>query len=115
MRPTCAEALAAELLATADARRSHAERARARRVTRLLSSPAGRGLILALTDEVLRIRDPERAAAVLRDLAHDQPGMAALGRLDRLALRTGSAGSPPACRTWWCRPCGSGSGPRWPG
>ena len=89
-----AEALAAELLATADARRSHAERSRARRVTRLLSSTAGRGLILALTDEVLRIRDPQRAAAVLRDLAHDQPGMAALGRLDRLALRTGSALAP---------------------
>ena len=75
-----AEALAAELLASADARRGRAERAQAGRVNRLLATEAGRSLILALTDEVLRIRDPGRAAAVLHELAGDGSGLMALGR-----------------------------------
>ena len=94
-RPDVAEALAAELLATAEARRSHAERARARPVGPAPVQPGRTGLILALTDEVLRIRDrpgaPQRCS---RGLARRQPGMAALGRLDRLALRAGSALAP---------------------
>jgi RHH-type proline utilization regulon transcriptional repressor/proline dehydrogenase/delta 1-pyrroline-5-carboxylate dehydrogenase len=89
-----AEALAAELLAGADARPTLAERARARRVNRLLATEAGRNLILALTDEVLRIRDPRRAAAVLGELARDPQGPAALGALDRAALRVGAALAP---------------------
>jgi RHH-type proline utilization regulon transcriptional repressor/proline dehydrogenase/delta 1-pyrroline-5-carboxylate dehydrogenase len=89
-----AEALAAELLTSAEARRSRAERARAGRVNRLLSTEAGRSLILALTDEVLRIRDPQRAAAVLAELARDPRGAAALGALDSLALGTGGALAP---------------------
>jgi RHH-type proline utilization regulon transcriptional repressor/proline dehydrogenase/delta 1-pyrroline-5-carboxylate dehydrogenase len=89
-----AEALAAELLMDADARRGPAERARARRVTRLLSTEAGRGLILALTDEVLRIRDPRRAAAVLHDLVSSSGVDAALGPLDRVALHAGADLAP---------------------
>jgi RHH-type proline utilization regulon transcriptional repressor/proline dehydrogenase/delta 1-pyrroline-5-carboxylate dehydrogenase len=89
-----AEALAAELLRSADARRTRAERAQAGRVNQVLATEAGRGLILALTDEVLRIRDPERAAAVLRSLAADPQGAAALGSLDRLALRAGADLAP---------------------
>ncbi len=45
----------------------------------VLSHPEGRSLILALTDEVLRIRDPERAAAVLRGLARDDIRQTRLG------------------------------------
>jgi RHH-type proline utilization regulon transcriptional repressor/proline dehydrogenase/delta 1-pyrroline-5-carboxylate dehydrogenase len=89
-----AEALAAELLMDADSRRGPAERARARRVSRLLSTEAGRGLILALTDEVLRVREPRRAAAVLHDLVSNSGGDTALGPLDRLALRAGAGLAP---------------------
>jgi RHH-type proline utilization regulon transcriptional repressor/proline dehydrogenase/delta 1-pyrroline-5-carboxylate dehydrogenase len=89
-----AEALAAELLLDADSRRGQAERARARRVSRLLSTEAGRGLILALTDEVLRIRDPRRAAAVLHDLVEHADAAVALGPLDRVALRAGADLAP---------------------
>src|SRR5437764_7342140 len=90
-----AEALAAGLLTEADARRGRAERARAARVNRLLGTQAGRNLILALTDEVLRIRDPQRAAAVLRGLAADGAGRATLGPLDRLPFAVGAGLAPP--------------------
>ena len=87
-----AEQLAAELLAGAEGRQGRAERGRAARVSRLLSSPEGLGLILALTDEVLRIHDPRRAAAVLAGLVGPGTESAALGPLDRLALRAGWEG-----------------------
>jgi RHH-type proline utilization regulon transcriptional repressor/proline dehydrogenase/delta 1-pyrroline-5-carboxylate dehydrogenase len=89
-----AEALAVELLNTADANRGRAERARAARVNRLLATEAGRNLILALTDEVLRIRDPRRAAAVLREITAAEPGLPGLGSLDRLALQVGADIAP---------------------
>jgi RHH-type proline utilization regulon transcriptional repressor/proline dehydrogenase/delta 1-pyrroline-5-carboxylate dehydrogenase len=89
-----AEALAAELLVAADARRGPLEQARAARVSRLLSTESGRGLLLAVTDEVLRIHDPARAAAVLGELAGNGDGAAALGRLDRLAWQAGAVLAP---------------------
>ncbi len=83
-----AEELAADLLVAADARRSRSERARAARISRMLSSPDGLDLIMALTDEVLRIHEPGRAAAVLAGLVGDRAA-SALGPLDRLALQAG--------------------------
>jgi RHH-type proline utilization regulon transcriptional repressor/proline dehydrogenase/delta 1-pyrroline-5-carboxylate dehydrogenase len=85
-----AEALASTLLADADTRRSHRERAQRSRLARLLSGPEGRTLILALTDEVLRIRDPERAARVLRGLADGGLTGAGLDALDRIEVTTGA-------------------------
>jgi len=92
-----AEELAATLLVDAGSRRGRREVAQAERMARLLSDPAGLGLILALTDEVLRIRDPKRAALVLDGLVQGDLGRAGLGRLDRVALGVGSrlAGSLP--------------------
>jgi RHH-type transcriptional regulator, proline utilization regulon repressor / proline dehydrogenase / delta 1-pyrroline-5-carboxylate dehydrogenase len=84
-----AEVLAAGLLAEADIRRSRREKSQSARLARLLSHPEGRSLILALTDEVLRIRDPERAAAVLRGLAEDDLRATGLGSVDRAALTAG--------------------------
>ena len=63
-----AEALAAELLVAAAVRRRPSERRQAKRMARLLGDPDGRAAILAMTDEVLRIRDPRRAGAVLAGL-----------------------------------------------
>ncbi|HET6874342.1 MAG TPA: bifunctional proline dehydrogenase/L-glutamate gamma-semialdehyde dehydrogenase [Acidimicrobiales bacterium] len=62
------EALAAELLGDAARRRGRKERRQAARMARLMGDPAGRALILALTDEVLRVREPSRAAGVLAGL-----------------------------------------------
>jgi RHH-type proline utilization regulon transcriptional repressor/proline dehydrogenase/delta 1-pyrroline-5-carboxylate dehydrogenase len=63
-----AEALAGSLLVDAAARRRPAERRQAARMSRLLGDPEGRAAILAMTDEVLRIRDARRAAAVLSEI-----------------------------------------------
>lgn len=74
------------------------EKARAARLSGLLGDVAGRDLLLDLTDQVLRIRQPRRAARRLRDLTRsaiprslpviDRVGLAALGRLAPLAPRT---------------------------
>jgi RHH-type transcriptional regulator, proline utilization regulon repressor / proline dehydrogenase / delta 1-pyrroline-5-carboxylate dehydrogenase len=81
-----AERLAAILVRDASSRRRRRERAQSARLTRILATPAGRELILALTDEVLRIHPPRRAARVLSELAHRGQGAAALGPLDRTLL-----------------------------
>ena len=91
-----AEALAASLLADAAARWSRAEARRSARLARLLADPAGRSTILAMTDEVLRIRDAHRAAGVLAGLTRrgrypsaDWRAAPYLQPLDRLALVAG--------------------------
>jgi RHH-type proline utilization regulon transcriptional repressor/proline dehydrogenase/delta 1-pyrroline-5-carboxylate dehydrogenase len=85
-----AEALAGRLLADADAGRGRRERAQGRRIARMLEDPDGLEFILALTDEVLRIRDPRRAARHLRQLVGCvRPGF--LGRVDAALLTVGVA------------------------
>ncbi len=49
---------------------------------------------MALTDEVLRIRQPDQVAAVLAGLAADRPHAAALGRIDGAALLAGGRLGP---------------------
>jgi RHH-type proline utilization regulon transcriptional repressor/proline dehydrogenase/delta 1-pyrroline-5-carboxylate dehydrogenase len=85
-----AEALGASLLTDAESRRSRRERSQSARLARVLSHPEGRSLILALTDEVLRIRDPERAAAVLRGIVRDDVRDTGLGNIDLTALTAGA-------------------------
>jgi RHH-type proline utilization regulon transcriptional repressor/proline dehydrogenase/delta 1-pyrroline-5-carboxylate dehydrogenase len=85
-----AEALAVRLLAGAEAGRGRRERAQGRRIARMLEDPDGLEFILALTDEVLRIRDPRRAARHLRQLiGGTRPGF--LGRVDAALLTVGVA------------------------
>jgi RHH-type proline utilization regulon transcriptional repressor/proline dehydrogenase/delta 1-pyrroline-5-carboxylate dehydrogenase len=85
-----AEALAERLLADAEAGRGRRERSQGRRIARMLEDPDGLEFILALTDEVLRIRDPRRAARHLRSLvAGIRPGF--LGRVDAMLLAGGVA------------------------
>jgi RHH-type proline utilization regulon transcriptional repressor/proline dehydrogenase/delta 1-pyrroline-5-carboxylate dehydrogenase len=82
-----AQARALALLEASLADTSRAEAASAKRLARLLSDDAGRDLLLDLTDQVLRIRDPKRAARRLHDLtAGGVP--ASLGGFDRLGLAT---------------------------
>jgi RHH-type transcriptional regulator, proline utilization regulon repressor / proline dehydrogenase / delta 1-pyrroline-5-carboxylate dehydrogenase len=89
-----AEQLAASLLEEAEKRRTRHERRQSARLTRILAEPAGRTLILALTDEVLRIRSSRRAARLLAELVHQGGGSSALASLDRLSLRLGGALAP---------------------
>jgi RHH-type transcriptional regulator, proline utilization regulon repressor / proline dehydrogenase / delta 1-pyrroline-5-carboxylate dehydrogenase len=82
-----AEQLAAELLERAKAYDDRGERRRRRRVSRLLDDPAGKTFVLELTDEIVRIRDPARAARRLDDLVSARGVPRFAGPLDRLALR----------------------------
>lgn len=96
-----AERVAEELLRDAAARRRRGERRQAARMARLLGDPAGRAVILALTDEVLRIGDPARAGRVLagitrrgRNPLDDWRAASFLGPTDRAALVAGGRLAP---------------------
>ena len=62
------EELALAFLTRAEQVTTRAEKGRANRLDALLSDDAGRDLLLDLTDQVLRIRDPRRSAQRLHDL-----------------------------------------------
>jgi RHH-type transcriptional regulator, proline utilization regulon repressor / proline dehydrogenase / delta 1-pyrroline-5-carboxylate dehydrogenase len=77
------------LLRAALADETSGERRRRLRLGRLLADPDGRELVLALTDEVLRIDDRRRAAQQF-DAIVRRRDVGALGRLDRAMLRVGA-------------------------
>ena len=80
-----AEARAEALLRASLDDTSRSEAATNRRLARLLADESGRDLLLDLTDQVLRIRDPRRAARRLHDLADDGVP-ASLGMIDRIGF-----------------------------
>ncbi len=86
-----AERLAERLLTDALRRQGRRERFQGRRIARLLNDEAGLAFVLALTDEVLRIRDPHRAAHHFQSLAGDGRAPRFLGRADKALLRGGAA------------------------
>ncbi|MFM8775191.1 MAG: proline dehydrogenase family protein, partial [Actinomycetota bacterium] len=90
-----AERRAAGLLeAAAPTRR---EAAQARRLSRLRADDDGMDLLLDLTDQVMRIREPRRSAQRLRELtAHGVP--ASLGAVDGAGLRALGALAPAGPR-----------------
>lgn len=92
------EALALRFLTRAEALASRSERGRASRLSRLLADTAGRDLLLDLTDQVLRIREPRRAARRLRDLTAG-PAPTSLPPVDRIGLKTLGRLAPIAPRT----------------
>jgi len=76
---------------------SPAERRAAARLGRLVADDAGRGLLLHLTDHVVRIRDPRRSVEALRHLvARGLP--ASMGAVDRVGLRLLALAAPLAAR-----------------
>jgi len=89
MRET--ERLAERLLTDATRRQRRRERTQGRRIARLLNDEQGLAFVLALTDEVLRIRDPQRAARQFESLVGGGRGPRFLGRLDGALLRVGAA------------------------
>ncbi len=91
-----AEELAATLLREARARMRPTERRRRRRIGVLVANDASRAFLLELTDQVLRIRTPRRAAARLAELVRTYPSPAMAGPADRLALRLAARLAPVA-------------------
>jgi len=91
-----AESLATRLLVSGTSRRGRRERSQGQRIARLLEDPDGLAFVLALTDEVLRIRDPARAAGHFRALVRDAGSGRFLGPLDRLMLAGGAAAASVA-------------------
>jgi RHH-type proline utilization regulon transcriptional repressor/proline dehydrogenase/delta 1-pyrroline-5-carboxylate dehydrogenase len=59
---------------------------------RALADPSGRHFVLALTDQVVRMRDPRRAAARFRDLV-GRRGPSFAGPIDRALLLAGAVAS----------------------
>jgi RHH-type proline utilization regulon transcriptional repressor/proline dehydrogenase/delta 1-pyrroline-5-carboxylate dehydrogenase len=74
-----------------DARRlqTRSQARRSRRLARLAADPASMAFTLALTDQVGRIRDPERAVRRLTDLVAEDGIPGFLGPLDSAMLRGG--------------------------
>ena len=85
--------LARELAAEARAHDDRRARRRSRRMARLVEDPAGLPMALALTDEVMRIRDHRRSAERFAEVvgAGVPP---TLPLADRVALRAGAALAP---------------------
>jgi RHH-type proline utilization regulon transcriptional repressor/proline dehydrogenase/delta 1-pyrroline-5-carboxylate dehydrogenase len=88
-------ALADTILRRSVAETTRAERRRAQRLGRLLADPAGRELLFALTDEVLRAPDARRALNRLRSLLADGVP-ASFGPFDRVGLRLAAIAAPIA-------------------
>lgn len=68
-----------------EARPTRAEQRTAERLDRILGDPASRDALMTLTDDVLRITDPNHALARMSSVVGG--GLAGFGRTDRSALR----------------------------
>ncbi|MDA8296461.1 MAG: bifunctional proline dehydrogenase/L-glutamate gamma-semialdehyde dehydrogenase [Actinomycetota bacterium] len=90
-RLAAAERRAAALADAARAFESAADRRQRRRIGALVADEASRQFLMDLTDQVLRIGPPRRAAARLADLVAERGLPAFAGPADRLALRAGAA------------------------
>src|SRR5688500_14630243 len=82
--------LAERRLRTAAAGTRWRERRRQQRLGRIIADPAARELVQRLTDEVLRLDDPARAARRFARLVAEHGAPAALGPLDRTLLGLGA-------------------------
>ncbi len=85
--------LARRLLSTSLQDESPREIRRRERLGALLADERGRQMIFALTDQVLRIDDPDLAARRFADVVRRHP-TDAVGRIDALLLRAGALVAP---------------------
>ncbi len=86
-----AVALAERLLAESHRISTRAEQRQLRRLGRLINDERGRELVQMLTDEVLRIHNPARAARRFRDVVRAVGVPSSLGALDAVMLRVGAS------------------------
>ncbi len=87
-------AVAGSLVERAGELETRAQRRRARRYGRMFDDPAGKTFTLDLTDQILRIDDPRRAAERFHALVRERGIPAFPGLFDRLALWAGSHLAP---------------------
>ncbi len=87
-------ALAERLLAESQAIATRREAAQLGRLGRLINDARGRELVQMLTDDVLRIHEPRRAARRFRDVVRTIGVPSSLGALDAIMLRAGAALAP---------------------
>ena len=93
-----AVALAEQLLAESQRIATAGETRQLRRLGRLINDERGRELVQLLTDDVLRIQQPGRAARRFRAVVDDVGVPSSLGWLDGFMLRVGSRLAPFAPR-----------------
>ncbi len=91
-------ALAERLLRESLADTTRAERRQMQRLGKLVDDESGRELVQRLTDHVLRIHQPRRAARRFRDVVSEIGTPASLGPIDRLLLSAGAIAVPLAPR-----------------
>ncbi len=90
--------LATEILLDGNRLQTPRQRARGRRLAKLMRDPDAMALTLGLTDEVTRIGDRRRAAARLHGLVASHGTTASFGPFDRALLRAGALAAPVAPR-----------------
>ncbi len=88
--------LAERLLTESRRIASRAEKGQLRRLGKLINDERGRELVQLLTDDVLRIRQPRRAARRFRDVVRTVGVPMSLGPLDAMMLRVGARLAPVA-------------------
>ncbi|MGE9267798.1 MAG: proline dehydrogenase family protein, partial [Verrucomicrobiales bacterium] len=85
--------LAAELLRDSLAALTPSERRQARSMARMMDDPMGKTLTLALTDQIFRPLNPQRAASQYRHLLEEYGVPSYLSLPERAAMQAGSAAS----------------------
>ncbi len=88
--PERAVKLAAELLQASRARETAADRQRAGMMARMMQDDAGKKFTIVMTDQVLKMEQPERAAARLGGLLQHYGLPKYLGAMDRMLLWAGA-------------------------
>ncbi|MFP5327905.1 MAG: proline dehydrogenase family protein, partial [Acidimicrobiia bacterium] len=92
---TDAAVLLAERLLIDSARfTTRSERKRARRLARLVQDEGSRAMLVEIADQVVRIRQPDRAARRFAAIVRERAQADALGIGDRVALRAGAIAAP---------------------
>ena len=91
--PNRAVALTAQILRDAARRETAAEQKRRAKMAGMMADPAGKAFTIALSDQILRIENPVRAAQRLRDLIERLGIPSYFTTLEKVLLRCGAFGA----------------------
>jgi RHH-type transcriptional regulator, proline utilization regulon repressor / proline dehydrogenase / delta 1-pyrroline-5-carboxylate dehydrogenase len=88
--PSQAVQLAAEILQTSRMRATRVDKQRAELMARMMDDPAGKKFTIAMADQVLRIKNPVRAARRMNSLVEQYGVPQYFSGTDRMAVRLGN-------------------------
>ena len=88
--PSQSVKLAAEILQASRSRATRVDRQRAELMARMMDDPAGKKFTIAMADQVLRIKNPVRAARRMNSLVEHYGVPQYFSNTDRLAVRLGN-------------------------